>query len=114
MFENEPVQSSLKQKKTVRANPIQHTASLPEGLQVPQGPSESRARSLAALQDGFRVPQLPCPELHSLCVQTWDLLVTRNAGIKGVLLFHIVPFLFLGAGSSRSRARKKEQLGTII
>ena len=44
-----------------------------------------------------------------LCVQTWDLLFTRNTGIKGVLLFHIVPCLFLGAGSSRSRARKKEQ-----
>ena len=52
-------------------------------------------------------------ELGLLCVQTWDLLVTRNTGIKGVLLFHIVPFLFLGAGSSRSRARKKEQQGTI-
>ena len=42
-------------------------------------------------------------------IKTWDLLVTRNTGIKGVLLFHIVSFLFLGAGSSRSRARKKEQ-----
>ena len=28
MFENEPVQSGLKQKKTVQTNPIQHTAFL--------------------------------------------------------------------------------------
>ena len=47
--------------------------------------------------------------IGELCVQTWDLLLTLNTGIKGVLLFHIVPCLSLGADPSRARARKKEQ-----
>ena len=47
--------------------------------------------------------------IQFVCVQTWDPKLTQNTGINGKLLFHIVPFLVLGGGSSRSRAHKKEQ-----